>query len=186
MLRRPVKITKEIISEIPRRYFFVTANLEVDAQSLIQQIEKGINEEGNKNYKSNVFAKMTEWKYFLNSKEFLMPLLHILNKYDELAVKHTGFKRYYNLSHAWGYKEGTSEYTFRHDHEPAVISGALFLNKHPQQLYFHQIVQTGDCFAGAFVLFSSFLEHNSLPFRNIHAEPRYGISFNLTQRNAEV
>tara|TARA_Y100000592_G_scaffold96064_1_gene163801 strand:- start:574 stop:1119 length:546 start_codon:yes stop_codon:yes gene_type:complete len=181
-----VKVSKEIISEIPRRYFFVTAKININSKLLIQQIEKGINEESNRNYKTNVIAKMTSWKYFLNNKDFLDPLLHVMNMYDDLAIKHKGLRRNYSLDSAWGYKESTSEYTLRHDHVPAIISGALFLSDHPQKLYFHEIDQTVDCFEGSLCLFSSFLEHNSLPWRNVHAQPRYGISFNFIQRNEEV
>jgi|TARA_R100000458_G_C8224317_1_gene207775 hypothetical protein len=182
MLLGDMEILKEIVSEIPQKYFFIKAKIDIDSEYLIKKIEEGIKLENNLNYKTNVKGLVTSWDYFLTDEKFLVPLLNILNLYDDLAAKHHYFKKNYFLKDAWGIKENQSHYTMRHDHIPSLASGVIYLNKHPQKLHFHQINEIVDCFEGSFCLFSSFLDHNSYPWRNLNTEPRYGISFNLHEK----
>ena len=83
----------------------------------------------------------------------------------------------YSLLEAWGIKEGFGEYTREHCHLPHYISGSVYLNDHPQKLYFPEIKEEVEIKKGRFVLFSSFLKHYTK--RNVTNENKYGIVFNF-------
>ena len=65
----------------------------------------------------------------------------------------------------------------KHTHEPSYLSGVLYLNDHYQKLYFPEINQEITPKPGRFVIFSSFLQHQTK--RNIKHKSKYAISFNF-------
>ncbi len=173
-----MKVNKFIKSKIEIDYFFITGKVPVDTKYFIKEIEKGIKEKENLNYKTNLLSEMTSYGYFLRDKNFFKVILGILDFIDEENLSHN---KPYELVDAWGFKQGFSHYTQKHGHAPSIISGAIMLSKHPQHLFFSEINQTLESEPGNFALFSSFLLHKNK--RNIIDKNRYGLSFNLSIKN---
>jgi len=176
-----MKIKKVIRSTINQKYFFAEGSLDINANYFIQEIEKGINENNNANYKTHVRGKMTSQHYFVRDNEFIKLILPMLDYIDQtnfdfsdptISWSHPS----YYLREAWGYKEGFGDYTREHSHGVCWLSGVIYLNKHHQKLIFPQINKEVTPEKGTFVLFSPFLLHKTK--RNITKKSKYGISFN--------
>ena len=170
-------IDKEIESKIPRDYLFVSGLIDLDPQYFKKRIDEGV-KTSNLNYKTNVYGRHTDWEFFNRDKEFLVLLFQMLDHLETLTFD---LQKFF-LRNAWGLIEGLGEYTKRHHHEPNYISGAIYLNDHPQKLYFPDIKQEITPKPGRFALFSSFLSHHTK--RNLTEKEKYAISFNF--RNAVV
>jgi|TARA_R110000824_G_scaffold162744_1_gene338458 hypothetical protein len=168
-----MKIDTEITSQIPVNYTFITGKSNINCDYFIDKIEEGIGGKDNKNFQTNVHGYMTPWKYFIRDLEFLNFLYPIFDKIDSLPVKPP---RYY-LDEAWGIKETLGHRSSIHNHQPAYLSGVLYLNNHSQILDFPEINKFVKPKEGGFVLFSSFLKHGAK--RNLTEESKYAISFNL-------
>jgi hypothetical protein len=67
--------------------------------------------------------------------------------------------------------------TRRYDHEPAYLSGVIYLNDHGQILEFPELKRFVKPEKGKFVLFSSCLKHKAA--RSFFIDPKYAISFNI-------
>ena len=167
-----MKIKKVIKSKIDKKYFFAEGSLDINANYFIKEIEKGINENNNANYKTHVRGKMTFQHYFVRDNEFIKLVLPILDFIDESFPNAPP----YYLREAWGYKEGFGDYTREHHHGVSWLSGVIYLNKHHQKLMFPQINKEIVPEKGSFALFSPFLLHKTK--RNITKKSKYGISFN--------
>ena len=172
-----MKIEKEIVSKIPTDYLFVSGVIDLDPQYFKKRIDEGV-KTSNLNYKTNVYGRHTDWEFFNRDKEFLVLLFQMLDHLETLTINLQPFF----LRNAWGLIEGLGEYTKKHHHEPNYISGAIYLNDHPQKLYFPDIKQEITPEIGRFALFSSFLSHHTK--RNLTEKEKYAISFNF--RNAVV
>jgi hypothetical protein len=172
-----MKIEQLIKSKIERNYFFITGKVQMNTKYFIDEIEKGIRDENNKSFQTNLVSEMTDWKYFLSNKKFIDVAL----KFNDLVEQEdlTEGKRW-TLQEAWGFKQSTGNYTQSHDHFPAMVSGAIMLNKHQQSLLFPEIKKELKCEPGNFVLFSSYLKHGSK--RNLLDSCRYGLSFNYMNK----
>ena len=168
-----MEIKKEIISKIEREYFFVVGDIDVDAPYFIDKINKSVEGKDNINYKTNVIGKHTDWNYFNKEKKLLEILIKLVDHLEFNNITHES----YSLLEAWGIKEGFGEYTREHCHLPHYISGSVYLNDHPQKLYFPEIKEEVEIKKGRFVLFSSFLKHYTK--RNVTNENKYGIVFNF-------
>ena len=164
---------KEIISRIDVDYIFVSGNIKnIDSEYFIKQIDKGISENDNLSFKTNVKGFHTKFHYFNNDKKFMEILSRILNQLGTLKYKFRPF----SLREAWGIKLGLTNYTQLHDHYSQYLSGVLYLNDSEQELIFPAINQKVKPTKGKFVVFSSFLEHYTL--RNLEDEYKYAIPFN--------
>jgi hypothetical protein len=172
-----MKIEKEIVSKIPTDYLFVSGVIDLDPQYFKKRIDEGV-KTSNLNYKTNVYGRHTDWEFFNRDKEFLVLLFQMLDHLETLTID---LQKFF-LRNAWGLIEGLGEYTKKHHHEPNYISGAIYLNDHPQKLYFPDIKQEITPEIGRFALFSSFLSHHTK--RNLTEKEKYAISFNF--RNAVV
>ena len=173
-----MKVHKFIKSKIKKDYCFITGKIPIDTKYFINEIEKGIKQKENLSFKTNLLSEMTSYDYFIKDKNFFTILAGFLDLIDD--EKLTNYKKY-DLSDAWGFKQGFSHYTKVHDHLPALISGTVMLSEPPQCLFFPQIKQSLECEPGNFVLFSSFLLHKNK--RNIIDKFRYGLSFNWHCKN---
>ena len=165
-------IDKEIVSKIPRDYLFVSGLLDLDAKYFKKRIDEGV-KTSTLNYKTNVQGKHTEWEFFNKDKEFHILLFQIIDHLEALKIN---FQPFF-LHSSWGIIEGLGEHTQKHHHEPEYLSGALYLNAHPQKLYFPDIQQEITPEIGRFAVFSSFLSHHTK--RNLIEKEKYGISFNF-------
>ena len=168
-----MEIKKEIISKIPRDYFFIVGDIDIDAAYFIDRIEEGI-KYSSLNYKTNVVGEMTEWKFFKEDKKFIDILIKFLDYLDNNKI---GNDDGYILNDVWGVKESFGEYTKEHSHRPSFISASLYLNNHSQKLYFPDIKQEVEPKKGRFVFFSSFLKHYTN--RNNTNKSKYALAFNF-------
>lgn len=111
-----MKIEQLIKSKIERNYFFITGKAQINTKYFIDEIEKGIRDENNKSFQTNLVSEMTDWKYFLSNKKFIDVAL----KFNDLVEQEdlTEGKRW-TLQEAWGFKQSTGNYTQSHDHFPA-------------------------------------------------------------------
>ena len=167
-------INKLVNSKIEREYFFVKGKLNIDVKYFMDQIDQGCMADDNKNYQTNVVGQMTSYDYFLGNRRFAKVLMPILDLIDSYKFKEIDS---YTLGEAWGIRECFSDYTVKHHHLPAFLSGAIMLNKHSQLLEFDDIGEKLECEPGNFALFSSFLNHGNK--RNVDDKCRYGLSFNF-------
>jgi len=165
-------LEQEVFGKVKKDYFFITGKLKLNnPKSLINKIKEGV-KKSNNNFTTNVYGYMTPWKYFVNDQEFLTELFPLLDKLDSLP-----FIKNYDLQDAWGLIEGWGGRTRRHSHSTCYISGALYLNEHPQELIFPEINQKVKPEVGKFALFSSDLTH--FANRNRCQDQKYGIAFNF-------
>jgi hypothetical protein len=169
-------IDKEIVSKILRDYVFVTGIFDVDSKYFKKRIEEGV-QSSSINYKTNVVGKHTEWKFFNKDEQFMALLLQMVDHLEGLNIELDGFY----LEDAWGLIEKFGDYTKQHNHGSSYLSGVLYLNDHPQKLYFPTIQQEIIPRKGRFVLFSSFLIHYTK--RNLKHKDKYAISFNFNYTN---
>tara|TARA_R100001244_G_scaffold132027_2_gene106624 strand:+ start:39 stop:563 length:525 start_codon:yes stop_codon:yes gene_type:complete len=171
-----MKINKLIKTTMERECLFIQGNVPIDSKYFIKKIEKGIEEQTNKSYKTYLMSKMTSWNYFTGDKKFLKILLPIFDLLDKEASKPTPS---WFLKDAWGFKQSFGDYSQLHHHTPHQVftGGTIMLNEHPQSLHFPQINETLESKSGNFALFPSFLTHYNN--RNTTDRDRYGVSFNL-------
>lgn len=167
-----ITIQKEICKPIPQDAVFIQGKVKINADYFIKKIDEGVLAKDNINYRTNVIGQMTSWKYFFEDVEFLKFFSLIRNYVGD----HFSEKRYV-LSEVWGNKLVHFDRTRDHDHTPNLFSGSLYLNSHPQKLYFPQIKQEVTPEEGTFVIFSSFLRHHT---ETVYTDvPKYGLAFNV-------
>tara|TARA_R100001132_G_C3245812_1_gene74814 strand:+ start:332 stop:865 length:534 start_codon:yes stop_codon:yes gene_type:complete len=170
-----MKIKKVLRSKIERDYFFITGNLKnIDSKYFISKIEEGVKLSSNLNYKTNVIGQHTSFDFFCQDNLFIKQIKEFIAYLDNSKI--TIYHRY-RLSDAWGIKEGFKDYSKIHHHLPYYISGIIYLNDHPQTLYFPDIEEEIKPKHGDFVLFSSFLNHYTN--KNKTDKYKYAISFNF-------
>ena len=68
-----MRINKIIKDKIKIEYLFIQGVLDIDSNYFINEINKGIKEKENENFKTNVRGLMTSWRYF-NNDNFLKVL----------------------------------------------------------------------------------------------------------------
>jgi len=155
---------------IKQDYLFLEGTLNIGTLPIIDDLENGL--KYSKNPVNNVRGQSTDWTYFCKNFNFLSALFPIhdyLDNRDDI--------RPYQLTQAWGLKEGYGDFTIKHDHVPSYLSGVLYLNNHDQLLQFPEINRKIKPAPGKFVLFSSFLKHYAK--RMTTDKYKYAISFNL-------
>ena len=157
-----MKVERKLSLKIQQDYIFIEGTLDINSNYFIKEINKS--------------GEMTPTKYFINDKEFIKTILPLLDYIDENLNPPK-----YHLGDAWGYKEGFADYTHKHHHIPAYLSGAIYLNEHSQQLIFPDIKQKITPKKGKFVLFSPFLFHYAK--RHPGNDYKYGMSFNWYQQH---
>lgn len=171
-----MKIEKIIKSKLEQDYIFVKGNIDIDTDYFIKKIEEGIYDKTNRNFETNLKSGMTSFDYFKKDKEFFKILLKMNDFLDDLIGQDV---TPYGLQAAWGFRQDFSHYSKFHHHMPSFISGAIMLNSHTQHLLFPEIKEKLEAEPGNFALFSAIIKHGNR--RNDTDEPRYGLSFNMTQ-----
>ena len=157
-----------------RDYFFITGNLKtIDSKYFISKIEEGVKLSSNLNYKTNVMGQHTSFDFSCQDHHFIKIINELIHYLDTSGITISR----YRLADAWGVKEGFGDYAKKHHHLPYYISGIIYLNNHPQKLYFPDIEEEIKPKDGDFVLFSSFLKHYTE--RNQGQTAKYAISFNF-------
>tara|TARA_Y100001937_G_C6926588_1_gene244146 strand:+ start:35 stop:550 length:516 start_codon:yes stop_codon:yes gene_type:complete len=168
-----MKVEQLIKNTVQRECFFVTGKINIAVDYFIKEIEKGIKADNAENYSTNLISEMTSYEYFNKDKEFFKTLLPVFDLIDE----HNILPNNYFIHSSWGFKQGFSHYSRKHNHSPASLSGAIALTEHDQTLYFPEIGKELKSKPGNFALFSSFIKHYNK--RNASDDVRYGLSFNL-------
>tara|TARA_Y100001973_G_C5088086_1_gene275967 strand:- start:224 stop:739 length:516 start_codon:yes stop_codon:yes gene_type:complete len=167
-----IKKINKIQSKVRVDYLFISGYLDINTEYFIKQIEKGIKENNNENFKSNIAGFMTSYKYFLQNINFLKIIYPLFDYIDSLE----NIKKY-NLDSAWGIKQDFSNYAKEHDHNPNYLSGIIYLNNHNQTISFPELSKKYTPSINSFFIFSSFLKHKTI--RNTFDESKYALSFNL-------
>ena len=152
------------------KHLFVKGKIDVDSDYFIKKIDQGVDSDNNRNYRTNVVAGMTDWKYFLGDEKFYETIIPIINILDNKE------SRSLDIKEAWGVRHRKFDRTKPHDHAPAYLSFVLYLNDHDQPLKFQDIDETVDSSKGSFAIFSSNLTHYCE--RNISGKPKYLLSWN--------
>lgn len=169
-------IQKQIEKSIDVPIFFYELILDISQEKdyLISEIEKGINENSNLNYVTNVVGKMTAFNYFKDNKTFI----------EVLDRGMTEVEKNINLAHcfleeAWGIKVSQKDYTKEHSHGNSTYSGVLYLNNVNIPILFPQLKLEIFPQKGTFLLFSSCLKHKTK--KNISSISKYAIAFNFKE-----
>ena len=166
-----MKINKIVKGKAKIDYMLIHGVMDIDTQYFIDKIDEGIQQDNNKNFKTNVHGYMTSWDYFLKDNNFLKAIFPIFDYLDELKLKE------YSLISACGLKESFSHRTMEHDHRPHYLSGIIYLKDHNQKLFFTEIKKEFKPKLNSFIIFSSFLKHKTS--RNTSHVDKYAISFNI-------
>ena len=169
-----MQIIKHKESKISVDYFYFTGKIDLDEKYFIEKIKEGCAAPGEKNYQTNIKGKMTDWKFFVNDKNFAK----IFSKFVSYIDDSMNLSNYY-LFDAWGFELNFNEKTLTHMHQEALWSGVLYLNSSNQTLNFPQIGEKLKPEIGTFALFSSFLYHGCE--RSNDNFSKYGISFNANE-----
>ena len=168
-------LNKIIKSQIEVPYFFASGKLEnINVNYFIEKIEKGLKQEDNKNFSTNVKGLMTSWNFFNNDLEFIK----LLWPFYDLIEKEISKIGSFMLANSWGIRNDLGNYTKLHTHEGCIFSGVIYLNDHNQLLNFPDIEETLKPSIGSFVIFSSFLKHGCV--RSLDIRPKYALSFNCS------
>lgn len=155
--------------KIPKQILFLECMIE-DCQSdyFIPLIEKGVKDESNCNYWTNVKGQMTSFRYF-NEDEIFKKLL--IKSVRDLNLHFNNLE----LEEAWGIKMSEGEYTQEHNHNTA-FSGIFYLNDHDTEIEFPEINKSVQCRKGKFLFFTGSLFHKTKP---LGPGVKYAIPFNI-------
>lgn len=167
-------INKYIEREAYIKSFFLELNiLNIDSDYFIQKINSLLL---NKNLKNttNVHGEMTDWKAFIEDKNFkdiLYECFFIIRDYKKISNV--------LVDEAWGIKINKGDFTFDHNH-PGKMSGVLYLNDSEQKLVFPELDIEVTPKKGTLILFNSYLRHRTNRINN-SSDSKYAISFNCSK-----
>jgi len=164
-------VKKHLEKKIQKDVFFIEMDFKIAPKHFINKIEEGINEDSNMSYQTNVKGEMTAWNYFFEDTDFLILAKMAMNYLDQnIYVSRC------QLKEAWGIKTSLNQYTKKHNHYAAVLSGILYLNKSDQKTIFPELDIEVTPAVGKVILFHSSLYHFTKPSTNL--KPKYAIPFN--------
>jgi len=135
---------------------------------LKKEIDKKV---GELDYKTNVRGKMTKFHEFINNPILLKLLGESIYVSNVLNVKDS------RLGEAWGNILKKGENVIAHTHEPAIISGVLYLTEGGPGTNFPEFNKTVEEKIGKIVFFSGMASHQVLPTKL--NKNRYTIAFNF-------
>ena len=131
--------------DMPLKGWITTYETKINNPKMDKQIKKIIDSQGDRQkHSSNVKAQMTEW--IMQDQPGFKELAVIIKQMAfEGSLKQ--FNREINpeISDMWGMKYKSNDYTFTHDHWPALWSFAYYLNapKGAPGLFFPQMGEQG-------------------------------------------
>ena len=167
------KIITHFEKPVKKQIFFYEACLEpFDENYFIEKIEKGIKENNNFNYKTNVQGEMTSFNFFTEDN-FLEKILKNFLKEIKFQTP-CGIQ----LKDAWGIKMSDGCYTDFHDHGEASYSGVLYLSKCSTPLILPEIDKKIYPEKYKILFFNGFLTHGTEKIKN---EVKYALAFNFIE-----
>ena len=173
-----MKVLNHFTGIIQKRAYVFEGKVDIDSKYFISKINKGVEEEGNQSYKTNVKSQMTSFAYFMKDEKFLKFSKEIKPAFD-----------YHNnscdvkLNDAWGNKILPGCHVMTHNHGNVEISGILYLQNGGEETFFTDLRLKIKPEIGKFLLFDSNLLHGV--GTNNTKENRYTISFNYRQTGYE-
>ncbi len=168
--------------DMPLKGWITTYETTIKDPKMDKQIKKIIDGQGDRqNNKSNVQAQMTEW--IMQDQPGFKQLANIvLNMARECSLKQFNRKIKPEISDMWGMKYKSNDYTFAHDHWPALWSFAYYLNapKDAPGLFFPQMGEQGGerkLEPGLLIMFPGHIQHAVR--KVIYKGYRYVVSANV-------
>ncbi len=169
-------LLKQIEKNISVPIFLIELKLDIKKYlpDLIKDIDTGIKNNTNLNNQTHVKGYMTNWRYFVDNKNFDLILRSALKDvHNQINLKNCC------LTDAWGIKMVKGSKTDMHNHTSRYYSGVLYLNDSDVDLFFPEINVKIKPSEGSFVLFSSILFHST--DKNNTDSVKYAIPFNLSE-----
>ena len=167
---------------MPLKGWIVTYETTIKDPKMDKQIKKIIDGQGDRqNNKSNVQAQMTEW--VMQDEPGFKKLADIVKTMAiECSLKQYNRRIIPEISDMWGMKYKSNDYTFTHDHWPALWSFAYYLNapKNAPGLFFPQMGEQGGerkLEPGLLIMFPGHIQHAVR--KVIYRGYRYVVSANV-------
>ena len=167
---------------MPLKGWIVTYETTIKDPKMDKQIKKIIDGQGDRqNNKSNVQAQMTEW--VMQDEPGFKKLAEIVKTMAiECSLKQYNRRIIPEISDMWGMKYKSNDYTFTHDHWPALWSFAYYLNapKNAPGLFFPQMGEQGGerkLEPGLLIMFPGHIQHAVR--KVIYKGYRYVVSANV-------
>ncbi len=167
---------------MPLKGWIVTYETMIKDPKMDKQIKKIIDGQGDRqNNKSNVQAQMTEW--VMQDEPGFKKLADIVKTMAiECSLKQYNRRIIPEISDMWGMKYKSNDYTFTHDHWPALWSFAYYLNapKNAPGLFFPQMGEQGGerkLEPGLLIMFPGHIQHAVR--KVIYRGYRYVVSANV-------
>ena len=167
---------------MPLKGWIITYETMIKDPKMDKQIKKIIDGQGDRqNNKSNVQAQMTEW--VMQDEPGFKKLADIVKTMAiECSLKQYNRRIIPEISDMWGMKYKSNDYTFTHDHWPALWSFAYYLNapKGAPGLFFpHMGEQGGErkLEPGLLIMFPGHIQHAVR--KVIYRGYRYVVSANV-------
>ena len=74
-----MKINKVVRDKVKIDYLLIEGTVDIETPYFINEINKGIKENNNENFKTNVNGYMTSWHYFTRNNNFLKTLFPLFD-----------------------------------------------------------------------------------------------------------
>ena len=140
--------------------------------SFVDILKKEIdNKVGELDYKTNVRGRMTKFDAFVDNPILLKLLGECIHVTNVLSIKTS------KITEAWGNILKKGEHVDSHTHDPAIISGVLYLTEGGPGTHFPEFNKTVEEKIGKMVFFSGMATHNVLPTKL--NKDRYTLAFNF-------
>jgi hypothetical protein len=176
-------VKKHLEKKVQKDIFFIEMDFKVAPKHFINMIEEGINDNSNLNYRTNVKGCMTSFTYFCEDLDF-----KILSQMCKDYLDQNIFLPRCRVTEAWGIKTSFNDYTKKHNHFQAVVSGICYLNKSNQKTIFPELDIEVTPDVGKVVLFHPSLYHFTKP--SLELKSKYALVFNFHEikpwENAEA
>lgn len=149
---------------------------------LKSHISEYTNKPNDLDYKTNVFAKMTNWKKLLEDQDFNKIHQSIAETlYNTINLRNPcpNQKIEFFFDNSWGMKHDEGDYTQDHIHNFAYFSGSFYFEvPTPTMMWFEDYQQDVELKDNMLVLFPGLCKHRVTAHTG--QKPRYSMAFNMT------